>query len=852
LANAEYQSEYVPSGTVKLDNGEYREPAAPGSATEIVVQLTGYIAYGELNGQPVAAVVLVTNPGGSGNFYDLAVMVDVNGSPVNIASISLGDRVQINGIAIENNAVVVDMVTHGPDDPMCCPTQHVVNTYALHGDQLVLQSSVQADTLAQDDEMLAASIGIQPSQIGLSTEGLPYSWQANLVAGTPYDESQPPGPSGLPDHIQINFGVTDAAQVQPQDPIVYIVPVDAYQDLWDAAGNSAVTDMINAIYWQMTVNPYPAPTSGMPALPYEQVVGTNDLAVQVGTIAPTGVSASKNGYRFVGRFAQSPNPVTNSDLRYIYQGFSNDGKYLVLFFYPVSTSQLPNTASEVPQAEMDQVAANPTAYLAAKTTELNALPSAAWEPDLGTLDALIRSLTIVNMPPNGIEGLLWQLTGTYDGYTELPLDNTQNYTVAFYPKGRLDFKADCNSGQGIYAASGGMVGSLATELGPITLAECGPGSYSDVMIATLQAAQNYKVRPGGQLLELVRPAGGGSLLFRAIGPIDATPPQPEQPPIPLPTPEPQGAYARVTAPDGVNLRSGPGTNYPVVGIAPYGAEGPVVGRSVDGQWWVVSAPNAPGGVVWASASYVEAFNTEGVPVIPAPILVAPTPSQPTPIPPQAQPVATVTPIPTPIPPTPTPMPQVRIDLSADPTVIDQGECTTLSWDVENVQAVWVYPLGEPYEEYPVTGQGSRQECPAYTTTYEMRVLLRDDTIELRQVTVTVNTTNPLAYTNWTPITMNGEPVIVANNQLMLSFDESVVSGNGGCNSFNGGYTVNGSMLSIGPLATTRLLCGNEAMDQQEMAYLTALQSAASFTISEGQLILFGNSGSELLRLNPID
>ena len=31
----------------------------------------------------------------------------------------------------------VDMVTQGPDDPMCCPTQRVVKTYALESDQLV-------------------------------------------------------------------------------------------------------------------------------------------------------------------------------------------------------------------------------------------------------------------------------------------------------------------------------------------------------------------------------------------------------------------------------------------------------------------------------------------------------------------------------------------------------------------------------------------------------------------------------------------------------------------------------------------------------------------------------------------
>ena len=61
--------------------------------------------------------------------------------------------------------------------------------------------------------------------VSLDTQGLPYSWQANEVPATPYDASQPPGPKGLPQHVQINFGVTDPSQQQPGDPIMYIIPV---------------------------------------------------------------------------------------------------------------------------------------------------------------------------------------------------------------------------------------------------------------------------------------------------------------------------------------------------------------------------------------------------------------------------------------------------------------------------------------------------------------------------------------------------------------------------------------------------------------------------------------------------
>jgi hypothetical protein len=43
-------------------------------------------------------------------------------------------------MAIEGAEIVVDMVTHGPDDSMCCPTQQVVQTYALQGEELVQMS----------------------------------------------------------------------------------------------------------------------------------------------------------------------------------------------------------------------------------------------------------------------------------------------------------------------------------------------------------------------------------------------------------------------------------------------------------------------------------------------------------------------------------------------------------------------------------------------------------------------------------------------------------------------------------------------------------------------------------------
>jgi heat shock protein HslJ len=124
-----------------------------GSATELIIRLTD-IAFGDLDGDGVedAAVILVTDPGGSGTFYDLAAIRNRNGKPEHVSTASLGDRAEIRAFSIETGQVIIEMVTHGPDDPMCCPTQIVRNTYALEGDTLVQMASEVTGTVEETSE----------------------------------------------------------------------------------------------------------------------------------------------------------------------------------------------------------------------------------------------------------------------------------------------------------------------------------------------------------------------------------------------------------------------------------------------------------------------------------------------------------------------------------------------------------------------------------------------------------------------------------------------------------------------------------------------------------------------------
>lgn len=86
-----------------------------------------------------------------------------------------------------------------------------------------------------------------------------------------------------------------------------------------------------------------------------------------------------------------------------------------------------------------------------------------------------------------------------------------------------------------------------------------------------------------------------------------------------PAPPPSGVPAAMAV-EYVNVRTGPGTNYPVLGVASPGASAEVSGKSSDGAWWqvVIPAQYASSGYGWVSADYVVTQNTESVPVVDAP------------------------------------------------------------------------------------------------------------------------------------------------------------------------------------------------------------------------------------------
>jgi heat shock protein HslJ len=84
--------------------------------------------------------------------------------------------------------------------------------------------------------------------------------------------------------------------------------------------------------------------------------------------------------------------------------------------------------------------------------------------------------------------------------------------------------------------------------------------------------------------------------------------------------------------------------------------------------------------------------------------------------------------------------------------------------------------------------------------------------------------------------------VVTGSTLTATFDNGTISGSTGCNRFSGGYAIEGETITIGPLASTLAACENDELNQQEAAYLAALEAATSFSVAGSDLELLREDG----------
>lgn len=122
----------VPGGldTVTLVAGRHVD-----ETTGLETLLLPLAAWGDLYGDDrrEVATVVVTRIPGRGALHEMVVVADGGGRPVQIAHEYLGDRVDVEGLAVSDRSVAVQMQVHGPNDPPCCPTQRVSRRFSIQG-----------------------------------------------------------------------------------------------------------------------------------------------------------------------------------------------------------------------------------------------------------------------------------------------------------------------------------------------------------------------------------------------------------------------------------------------------------------------------------------------------------------------------------------------------------------------------------------------------------------------------------------------------------------------------------------------------------------------------------------------
>lgn len=114
-------SSYIIDGqTFTLINGIAEIEITPGQATKHIVSIFGEPVYGDLNkdGKNDAAIMLVSNPGGSGTFYYAVLAISTSSTYTTTNTLILGDRIAPQTIEIRDGRALFNYVERKANEPM--------------------------------------------------------------------------------------------------------------------------------------------------------------------------------------------------------------------------------------------------------------------------------------------------------------------------------------------------------------------------------------------------------------------------------------------------------------------------------------------------------------------------------------------------------------------------------------------------------------------------------------------------------------------------------------------------------------------------------------------------------------
>ena len=109
----------------------------------------------------------------------------------------------------------------------------------------------------------------------------------------------------------------------------------------------------------------------------------------------------------------------------------------------------------------------------------------------------------------------------------------------------------------------------------------------------------------------------------------------------------------------------------------------------------------------------------------------------------------------------------------------------------------------------------------------------------------------LQGSEWKPVALGNMLLTDDTTAFIQVRSKGRLVGSGGCNRLMAEYSVSGQNIFIGPVAGTRMYCGEEQMGV-EANLVSALEQARTFQRDRTRLVLFDAGGAPILELRQTD
>jgi heat shock protein HslJ len=107
----------------------------------------------------------------------------------------------------------------------------------------------------------------------------------------------------------------------------------------------------------------------------------------------------------------------------------------------------------------------------------------------------------------------------------------------------------------------------------------------------------------------------------------------------------------------------------------------------------------------------------------------------------------------------------------------------------------------------------------------------------------------LIGTEWLLTDLPGTTVVVTSRASFSVLESSRATGNATCNRFSGGIETNGNTIKFGPVAMTRMACGDDTLTAQETQFLKFLAAANRFEMRNPFLLLYADGYDQPLHFS---